>query len=235
MPLNLGATDAVTPLAADGLFYQWGRKDPFPGGRSGSAGYEELDEFTGIGTAVTLDHGLNDLTAAKWGIVQSIKRPTTFFSTINIKGQSWLPWLQEMVKKLWCTDEYEKTIYDPCPEGYRVSIGSGFLYAPSDKTQSPYYSGIMTLDKGEVSGYKYVRTTDVTGTGTEYFGFASSWRENSGGWFNNHAFGIYRWTGQLSVYDNDNGKIWLYNGNTGTSGVAELNCAMGLNLRCSVE
>ncbi|MDR0745073.1 MAG: fibrobacter succinogenes major paralogous domain-containing protein, partial [Mediterranea sp.] len=119
MDRNLGATEAALSLAGRGLFYQWGRKDPFPGGKSGTAGYAALDKFFGMPTAgspSTVNVSSDDNAAA---IVESIQKPTTFFINKNTTYYNWLPAPDNM---LWNTSENKKTIYDPCPAGWRVPV-----------------------------------------------------------------------------------------------------------------
>jgi hypothetical protein len=47
MDRNLGATDNQLNVESVGLTYQWGRKDPFPSGCPGAAGYTALSLFKG--------------------------------------------------------------------------------------------------------------------------------------------------------------------------------------------
>jgi hypothetical protein len=91
MDRNLGAT----AIDNSGLYYQWGRKDPFPGSNATSSnGW--------MGDNVEID------------IIESIKIPTTF-----IKHDT--NWLSGIKADLW-NDSGKKTIYDPCPAGWRVPV-----------------------------------------------------------------------------------------------------------------
>ncbi|MDR0658111.1 MAG: hypothetical protein LBG18_04135, partial [Mediterranea sp.] len=122
MDRNLGATEAALSLAGRGLFYQWGRKDPFPGGKEGTAGYAALSKFYGInqdGAAGTTAVRVSSSTNAG-AIVESIQDPTTFFEYKNSIYNDWLPVKDD---NLWSTNGMasgNKTIYDPCPAGWRV-------------------------------------------------------------------------------------------------------------------
>ena len=97
MDRNLGATSA-TPgdVGALGLLYQWGRKDPFLGTSNINDSVEALSTITWPGP--TFDGTLN-LTEMN---------PTTFYCHYSSLESSW---------------DSEKTIYDPCPQGYRVPDG----------------------------------------------------------------------------------------------------------------
>lgn len=107
MDRNLGAMkvstiDAVSDIMSYGLLYQWGRKDPILGAKyveSGSLpGYSSSSSFSLLNTQMTLDY--------------SIQNPMVF-TYVNDSSD-------------WCStsdnywDESVKTIYDPCPSGYRV-------------------------------------------------------------------------------------------------------------------
>ena len=113
MDRNLGALvvatadDAIT-VESFGLSYQWGRKDPFVGaGAMGTDG-----NATVAGVAVSATDGAGEAEESKITLQQSIENPTLLGHKKN-SG-----WLDEVNNALWKNDE--KTIYDPCPPGYRV-------------------------------------------------------------------------------------------------------------------
>ena len=108
MDRNLGAT-STTPGAVEsfGLLYQWGRKDPFLG--SGSLGSSTLAASTIEWPAA--------VSSTNFGTVNvAIACPTTFIYANT--GQDWLSGGPD--NKLWAAD---KTIYDPCPYGWKVPAG----------------------------------------------------------------------------------------------------------------
>jgi hypothetical protein len=108
MDRNLGALDNTHTLASRGFLYQWGRKDPFPGGRAGMAGYSQLDKFQGLeGDATPVDNSLDG------GNLQSIRNPTRFYAN-NYGG-----W-QNGNPDTWQNATNTKTVYDPCPPGWCV-------------------------------------------------------------------------------------------------------------------
>jgi uncharacterized protein (TIGR02145 family) len=115
MDRNLGATNNDLSTAAYGLLYQWGRKDPFAGGVENSAGHAALNRFSfDSGNKVT--NQTADAAGVAAGIIESIRNPTTYYTYVS--GVDWLParnnylWNQETTNN--------KTIYDPCPAGWRV-------------------------------------------------------------------------------------------------------------------
>ena len=98
-------------LDARGVMYQWGRKDPFA--RRGS--WYQL-------------YSTND---SRTDIQGSIETPTTFH------GTSYSGWESSDNSSLW--SPYQKTIYDPCPVGYRMPanhVWRGFTTDGQDKSGS---------------------------------------------------------------------------------------------------
>jgi hypothetical protein len=115
MDRNLGATANDLSVAAYGLMYQWGRKDPFPGCKSGTAGWDAMSSFPGLETVVKpTAENTNDA-----AIIDAIQHPTTFFMYYDKVNQDWLPGQDD---NLWNTSSDVKSIYDPCPAGWRVPI-----------------------------------------------------------------------------------------------------------------
>ena len=95
---NIGATrnDRGTGeewRESQGMRYQWGRKDPF----GQTVGSYRTDLYNRISAQLSLD--------------ESIQYPKSFV-------QNNTPWTAEMDYNLWSKNQ--KTIYDPCPVGYRV-------------------------------------------------------------------------------------------------------------------
>lgn len=107
---NLGAliapTASETPLTVEalGLYYQWGRKDPFLGPKDFSDYPSKVGvvgaEFTKDANQRTVEYG--------------IANPNVYSY-----GAGSCDWLTEPVADLW-DNEGKKTIYDPCPVGYKV-------------------------------------------------------------------------------------------------------------------
>ena len=110
MDRNLGATSA-TPgdVGALGLMYQWGRKDPFLGSSSISSNTQAVSTLTWP-EAVPVD-------ATTGTIAYAQEHPTTFI-TSNRYPYDWH--YGDADNTLW---QSNKTIYDPCPPGYRVPDG----------------------------------------------------------------------------------------------------------------
>ncbi len=111
MDRNLGATSA-TPcdVGALGLLYQWGRKDPFLGSASIITATEAKST---ISWPAPVESSANTGT-----IAFATANPTTFISPINYKDYDW--YYSETDNTRWRSS---KTVYDPCPVGWRVPDG----------------------------------------------------------------------------------------------------------------
>lgn len=129
MDRNLGATSATAgDVGALGLLYQWGRKDPFLG--SASISESQLAQSTLTWPSAVASNSTS-------GTVDYVTaHPTTF-----VKGASAVSYDWHYASRddgLWAA---EKTIYDPCPAGWRVPDGgeSG-LWSTAGFTSSTYES-----------------------------------------------------------------------------------------------
>ena len=114
MDRNLGATSA-TPgdVGALGLLYQWGRKDPFLG--SSSISSNSIAEST-----ITWPSRVNS-NSTNGTIAYAIANPTTF---IGSNDYDWYYTGSTSTDNTrWTTSDKAKSIYDPCPSGWRVPDG----------------------------------------------------------------------------------------------------------------
>jgi hypothetical protein len=125
MDRDLGAETDYSTWGCIGLVYQFGRKDPFPSGVSGSTGYSALEDGKFLGTSdtdnqkyVVTNKSAND-SHWKLGIAESIKNPTKWYRPVKNNVYDWLPMTKPI---LWDEDGEKKTIYDPCPTGWRVPV-----------------------------------------------------------------------------------------------------------------
>jgi uncharacterized protein (TIGR02145 family) len=117
MDRNLGATSIYSGEAI-GLLYQWGRKDPFPGsstynGNAEPALYGEQTVITNA--SVTSDQNLSN----------TIMHPLMFYFGSDNNYDDWYSVSNIHNDKLWYNDTSAKTIYDPCPLGWRVPYFTG--------------------------------------------------------------------------------------------------------------
>ena len=117
MDRNLGATENTLSVNSRGLFYQWGRKDPFP----------KEETLTGFSIAAS----------GRVSMGTTIKNPGAF----NPYGGDWNSTRND---NLWNSTSNTKTIYDPCPLGWRVP--------PSGANEASPWYGITTSTGTWTSG-----------------------------------------------------------------------------------
>ena len=113
MDRNLGATSATpSDVGALGLLYQWGRKDPFLGSSSISSNTIAKSTITWP-SAVSSD-------SSNGTIEYATAHPTTFI-TYNWSNYDWYYTGSSSTDDTrWTTSSSDKSIYDPCPAGWRV-------------------------------------------------------------------------------------------------------------------
>lgn len=145
MDRNLGAILGGTPespeeaLATYGLYYQWGRKDPSMG--PPTYDYSPIN----MTTAPYYDYSSERKDAAEVlrlampTLKDAVENPMYLVMPTMLTQTYYFNWLYEKIDFLWgyskTTGYTHKTIYDPCPYGYRVSGGELadlFTYALGD-------------------------------------------------------------------------------------------------------
>ena len=163
---NLGATKATCSNANDalatyGLYYQWGRKDPSMG--PPTYNYSPIN----LNTAPYYDFASDEKSAAE---VTQFAQPTLRNGVENpmylilptAQPLSYIfNWTYLRYDFLWgydtATGMASKTIYDPCPYGYRV---------PSSEL-----SALYSMGSGSAGTYGYTRTVDGKQFFFPYAGF----------------------------------------------------------------
>ena len=143
MDRHLGATSATPGDAgALGLLYQWGRKDPFLGSSSGK------EAVPAKSTAEWPVPVKSDATSGT--IENSIAHPMTFI-TANSANDDWCYTGNESVDNTrW---KSVKTVYDPCPPGYRVPDGGQEgIWAKACKKWELFFE---TADEDSDYGYNF--------------------------------------------------------------------------------
>jgi len=148
MDRDLGATTSTPGLSTTlGLLYQWGRKDPFPRSYSAFPDIEPiLYNVFGIGDISIIT---KESVSEVFNLKNTIMHPLTFYT-----GSDWYS-TSIHNDALWGGADIRrpsaKTIFDPCPAGWRVPPWKGsaspwsafttenFLW--SDKDQGRTYNG----------------------------------------------------------------------------------------------
>ncbi len=161
MDRNLGATTTTeATLTTMGLLYQWGRKDPFPGASAytgiTNGTYSSLPIYNASGTQLTEGSpiggtGINSIVASATttetktlNLTNAIKNPMNFYYATTggtYIHYDWYTTTDDAARTyqndaLWGNSVYTssptmKTIFDPCPSGWRVPTWSS-SYSPWD-------------------------------------------------------------------------------------------------------
>lgn len=125
MNRNLGAlandnSTAEKILASYGLYYQWGRKDPFIGPSSyNAANGSSASMYNGGGSRVYMK---TEVSSADAGTMDyAVRNPLTFIVGVSDSEYDWL-WSAHS-DDLWSDT---KTVNDPCPYGWRVAPSAAF-------------------------------------------------------------------------------------------------------------
>ena len=156
MDRNLGAVGtAVGSTDAYGMYYQWGRKDPFYWGTKTSTSttaFDELKELTVVNPAYE---------SLMWGFSKAAvtyetaaANPMTFYNNTVGTGCNWLA---KPNAKLWGET---KQLNDPCPPGYRVpgidaweNLSSGRDYIDGVSAWDVENYGVTYTHNGQTAWY----------------------------------------------------------------------------------
>ena len=116
MDRNLGAVSAAPgDVGALGLLYQWGRKDPFLGTSSVVSSSEAKSTITWPACV--------ESSSTTGTIAYSTANPTTFITYNSYNGDWHYTGSNSIDNTRWTESINAKSIYDPCPAGWRVPDG----------------------------------------------------------------------------------------------------------------
>lgn len=140
MDRNLGAlandnSTADKILASYGLYYQWGRKDPFIGPASyNAANGASASMYNGGGSRVYMK---TEVSSADAGTMDyAVRNPLTFIVGVAGSEYDWL-WSAHS-DALW--SQTQKSVNDPCPYGWRVAPATAFDRLVIDNIPSAEYA-----------------------------------------------------------------------------------------------
>jgi len=168
---NIYGSSTKSSLLTSGYIYQWGRKDPFPGRGQEENPYVAIKIFDKDGNYTDMNQLHTDnrafgptTIAGPETIANSIKNPHKYI--INESGK----WTDES-EATWAGDS--KTLYDPCPYGYRVAAYSDF--SNWNSTNISMVVTTFATSKQCVAGVNY---TD--GTNTAFLPVTGQMQYNTG-------------------------------------------------------
>lgn len=182
--MNLGATQNSLYWASDklytnqeaiGLYYQYGRKDPFVMPKSLSR-KTASPYLTGKDLTRRVERDEDDNNRKNGRVDWAIKNPDARIlrseSTQNVRsaiGFSNWTYAADDLKKYWHSTE--KTIYDPCPKGYKVPDYDAFADFASTNVPAAHV---------ENTGYLFGTSADVTPSAESYDPSKMAYFPNSG-------------------------------------------------------
>lgn len=219
MDRNLGATSA-TPgdVGALGLLYQWGRKDPFLGSSHISRGQNAKSTITWPSSVSS--------NSSNGKIEYATAHPTTFI-TYNSSSNDWYYTGSGSVDNTrWTDSRSKKSIYDPCPAGWRVPDGGE--------------NGIWSIALGSSSSYD--RTYNSANEGMNFSGELGSattiWYPASG--YRYYYDGSLNFVGSRGFYwsaspDSNHAYYLYFNSYGGVYPSDYYYRAYGYSVRCSRE
>ena len=215
MDRNLGATSAEPgSVGALGLMYQWGRKDPFLGSSSIS-GDAMPKSSTNWMTLVESDYSTGTIEYA-------ISHPTTFITNSDGNADWYYTGSNETDKTRWTSD---KTIYDPCPAGWRVPDGGSVgVWSTAKGSSSEFYSDYDNSNRG----------IDFSG---EFGDDVTIWYPNAGALAQNNGNPCFvaEKTSYLSLYPEGDGHALDFNKNGNVNPMGGFTLASGCPVRCQKE
>ncbi len=120
--INLGATSKTDgDTNGYGLYYQWGRKDPFPADPSKCV-FNTGVQMTGQSS--------KDAAVTANAVAYAVAHPTVFLYQND--NYTWISSAAEVnnAQSLWnsTTNRTKKTKYDPCPQGYCVPVNNSYSW-----------------------------------------------------------------------------------------------------------
>lgn len=162
MDRNLGAAslDPDSP-ESHGLLYQWGRKDPFPASpvvSGGTTSTMPVPVYDADGDEVETAHSSME-NSDNNTLEYAISNPTTVLSNYSQYTEC-RDWLRAEFSNhaLWGGSDGEKSLFDPCPAGYRVPKAGTFDFFTSSggyETDIASFSVYDSNADGVIDGNDY--------------------------------------------------------------------------------
>ena len=190
---------------SNGLFYQWGRKDPF-----GSSNYEGKLKAMYDMAGAEVTRTVEPVSVAD-NMPNAILNPLTHYSGVSGGNYSWLSNNKgsadiDAISDYWGGVTGVQTKYDPCPAGWRVApSGAWYFYTDSNVTvEKVFAEGVDAPANKDLLG-RYVSTDG----GTTKFWFPAQGEVAHAGSYGN---GIgTNWPSSKtwsSTVDADNFRVW---------------------------
>ena len=176
MDRALGASSAT---ASDGqktygFHYQWGRKDPFPMAKTSESTCTTAVTCYQSDISKTYTFNNSVISSTNGNVAYTVKHPTTYIYNSTTPKD----WMNTQDDNLWGST---KTIYDPCPEGWRVpdnGTWSAFATSPpfvwTDSPAGRTYTYNSYTAWYPASGIRFSKTAAIQNVGTIGYSWSSS-------------------------------------------------------------
>ena len=234
---NLGAlSNEEGNVDSYGLYYQWGRKDPFPASNTvgQNSASKETTSFNTSTKPYVLNRSLsfssvrNTVAGTTDEIAYSIEHPTTFihYNANNSTNGLTSTWFYKTAvadaQALWngTTNKTAKTNYDPCPAGWTVPVGNSYAWHTLWSS-----SNLSAETNTSISGVVY---SNADG-GSSYYP-AVGYR--SAGQLVNIGYVAYYWSAATNTDTAFTAYGVVYEGRGTKNQVGKLQTAYGLPVRC---
>lgn len=197
MERNLGALNNTKgDIGSKGLLYQWGRKDPFAGSNSVNGNVAATVYKTSSSFSFSPIFTPGDVSAPHYNLVNAIANPATIYRGVShgagVNDYDWYSDSSYHDDFLWDYNS-AKTVYDPCPKGWRVPTSGVGALSPwyglsaqlfsagqgADWTTRGYYpaAGKIEGESGsikDVGEHGYYMTASITDYWTYYLHFTAT-------------------------------------------------------------
>ena len=233
MDRNLGATKTyyTAPASGDntadqafGLFYQWGRKDPFPRAQGSTIDADDGSAITipiygPDGKTVLPENGAGykkvnittgGVMSGNISLAYAVAHPLSFIYSDGNTRDWYTTSTTSQNHDLW-GDGKEKSVYDPCPEGWRIAPDGTWsdFTRTTDNAQPlngtfPYYIEGSPKEDGESGDYDITngRLYKVSASGN---GAPIAWypvpgnRSSTNGALGNVGYSGYNWSSTVAI------------------------------------
>jgi uncharacterized protein (TIGR02145 family) len=182
MDRNLGAMSATPSDGAKthGLYYQFGRKDPFTG---------DIDRYDINGTSI----GKTTVTSGKVTFAKAMQTPAVFYTYGNSSTYDWAS-PNNYTSKKWndITDAAGKSLFDPSPKGWRL---------PNRENFSNFSTTTFTWDSSNKGRTYEGNWFPAAGYRLSYYGSVGSVGSNGNYWSSSPYNGNYGYSLDFSSGD----------------------------------
>ena len=190
-----GSSSAVKSYGENCTFYQWGRKDPFPGSDGNLCNTSNYNKSTpkycydAAGQSFEYEKVGGNITSGRTSKGGSIKNPYTFYysKTDGEPTSTANDWCNETTYNNWSSKDNSvdfvdhtvvKSLYDPCPIGFKVpetTSFTGFTKTGENVWNNSSYYNVSSATYN--AGWDFYTTGWRSGT-TDFwraFGFIDCW------------------------------------------------------------